>query len=184
MPEKTRYYQGELFDTTGLVVTQTYNDDTTEITTDYKLSGFDSSSAGAKVITVTASGKTTRFEISVLEASITAISVTTMPTKTNYHIGKEFDSTGIVVTATASDGNTIDVTKDCTYSGFDSSSPKVNTITVNYNVLTTELNVTIMTPVSISYSRVNGTFYFVGDTSNVSLYYIQATYSDGITEKT
>lgn len=183
MPEKTRYYQGELFDTTGLVVTQTYNDDTTEITTDYKLSGFDSSSAGAKVITVTASGKTTRFEISVLEASITAISVTTMPTKTNYHIGKEFDSTGIVVTATASDGNTIDVTKDCTYSGFDSSSPKVNTITVNYNVLTTELNVTIMTPVSISYSRVNGTFYFVGDTSNVSLYYIQATYSDGITEK-
>lgn len=82
MPEKTRYYQGELFDTTGLVVTQTYNDDTTEITTDYKLSGFDSSSAGAKVITVTASGKTTRFEISVLEASITAISVTTMPTKT------------------------------------------------------------------------------------------------------
>ena len=183
MPDKTTYYQGELFDSTGLVVSQTYNDGTSESTTDYELSGFDSSSAGTKTITVTASGKTTTFEISVSEASITAISVTTMPSKVNYHIGKEFDSTGIVVTATASDGNTIDVTKDCTYSGFDSSSPKVNTITVNYNVLTTELNVTIMTPVSISYSRVNGTSYFVGDTSNVSLYYIQATYSDGITEK-
>ena len=183
MPNKTTYYQGELFDGTGLVVSQTYNDGTSEATTDYELSGFDSSSAGTKTITVTASGKTTTFEISVSEASITAISVTTMPSKVNYHIGKEFDSTGIVVTATASDGNTIDVTKDCTYSGFDSSSPKVNTITVNYNVLTTELNVTIMTPVSISYSRANGTSYFVGDTSNVSLYYIQATYSDGITEK-
>ena len=183
MPDKTTYYQGELFDSTGLVVSQTYNDGTSESTTDYELSGFDSSSAGTKTITVTASGKTTTFEISVSEASITAISVTTMPSKVNYHIGKEFDSTGIVVTATASDGNTIDVTKDCTYSGFDSSSPKVNTITVNYNVLTTELNVTIMTPVSISYSRANGTSYFVGDTSNVSLYYIQATYSDGITEK-
>lgn len=183
MPNKTTYYQGELFDGTGLVVSQTYNDGTSEATTDYELSGFDSSSAGTKTITVTASGKTTTFEISVSEASTTAISVTTMPSKVNYHIGKEFDSTGIVVTATASDGNTIDVTKDCTYSGFDSSSPKVNTITVNYNVLTTELNVTIMTPVSISYSRANGTSYFVGDTSNVSLYYIQATYSDGITEK-
>lgn len=183
MPNKTTYYQGELFDGTGLVVSQTYNDGTSEATADYELSGFDSSSAGTKTITVTASGKTTTFEISVSEASITAISVTTMPSKVNYHIGKEFDSTGIVVTATASDGNTIDVTKDCTYSGFDSSSPKVNTITVNYNVLTTELNVTIMTPVSISYSRANGTSYFVGDTSDVSLYYIQATYSDGITEK-
>lgn len=183
MPDKTTYYQGELFDSTGLEVSKTYSDGALETITDYELSGFDSSSAGTKTITVTASGKTTTFEISVSEASITAISVTTMPSKVNYHIGKEFDSTGIVVTATASDGNTIDVTKDCTYSGFDSSSPKVNTITVNYNVLTTELNVTIMTPVSISYSRANGTSYFVGDTSNVSLYYIQATYSDGITEK-
>ncbi len=183
MPDKTTYYQGELFDSTGLAVSQTYNDGTSETITNYELSGFDSSSAGTKTITVTVSGKSATFKISVSEASITAISVTTMPSKVNYHIGKEFDSTGIVVTATASDGNTIDVTKDCTYSGFDSSSPKVNTITVNYNVLTTELNVTIMTPVSISYSRVNGTFYFVGDTSNVSLYYIQATYSDGITEK-
>ena len=169
MPNKTTYYQGELFDGTGLVVSQTYNDGTSEATTDYELSGFDSSSAGTKTITVTASGKTTTFEISVSEASITAISVTTMPSKVNYHIGKEFDSTGIVVTATTSDGNTIDVTKDCTYSGFDSSSPKVNTITVNYNVLTTELNVTIMTPVSISYSRANGTTYFVVDTAKLIL---------------
>lgn len=182
MPDKTTYYQGELFDSTGLEVSKTYNDNTSETTTDYELSGFDSSSAGAKTITVTASGKTTTFEITVLEASITAISVTTMPNKTNYHIGKEFDSTGIVVTATASDGNTIDVTKDCTYSGFDSSSPKVNTITVNYNGLNVDFSVTIMLPISISYDYARGTCYFVGDNSNITVNSIDVTYEDG-TEK-
>lgn len=180
MPDKTTYYQGELFDATGLVVAQTYNNGTSETTTDYELSGFDSSSAGTKNITVTASGKTATFEITVSEASITVISVTTMPSKVNYHIGKEFDSTGIVVTATASDGNTIDVTKDCTYSGFDSSSPKTNIITVNYNGLTAEFSVTIMLPISISYDYARGTCYFVGDNSNTTVYSIDVTYEDGI----
>ena len=179
MPEKTRYYQGELFDTTGLVVTQTYSDDTEEIITDYELSGFDSSSAGAKVITVTASGKTTTFEISVSEASITSISVTTMPTKVNYHIGKEFDSTGIVVTATASDGSTIDVTKDCTYSGFDSSSPKQCEITVHYGSFTCAFEVTIMQPERINGMSYSGTEYFVGDTTDVRVRSMTVLYSDG-----
>lgn len=150
MPNRTTYYQNELFDSTGLEITGTSTTGETASVTDYELSGFDSSSAGTKTITVTASGKTTTFEISVSEASITAISVTTMPTKVNYHIGKEFDSTGIVVTATASDGNTIDVTKDCTYSGFDSSSPKQCEIAVHYGSFTCTFAVTIMQPERIS----------------------------------
>lgn len=179
MPTKTRYYQGELFDSTGLVVSKTYNDDTSEVTTDYELSGFDSSSAGTKTITVTASDKATTFEITVSEASITAISVTTMPTKVNYHIGKEFDSTGIVVTATASDGNTIDVTKDCTYSGFDSSSPKQCEITVTYGNFTCTFEVTIMQPERISNIESTSGIYFVGDTTDVKVTGITVEYSDG-----
>lgn len=179
MPDKTTYCQGELFDSTGLEVSKTYNDGTSEITTDYEISGFDSSSPGAKVVTVTASGKTTTFEITVSETSITAISVTTMPTKTNYHIGKEFDSTGIVVTATASDGNTIDVTKDCTYSGFDSSSPKQCEITVHYGSFTCAFEVTIMQPESISDIVSYNNVYFVGDTTSLSVRSITVKYSDG-----
>lgn len=179
MPDKTTYYQKELFDKTGLAISGTTSTGETVSATDYELSGFDSSSAGTKTITVTASGKTTTFEISVSEASITAISVTTMPTKTNYHIGKEFDSTGIVVTATASDGNTIDVTKDCTYSGFDSSSPKTNTITVTYGILTTTFDVTIMQPLSITGGNYSSDTYFVGETTDISVYSITVSYSDG-----
>lgn len=179
MPDKATYYQGELFDATGLEVSKTYSDGALETITDYELSGFDSSSAGAKVITVTASGKTTTFEISVSEASITAISVTTMPTKVNYHIGKEFDSTGIVVIATASDGNTIDVTKDCTYSGFDSSSPKQCGITVTYGDFTCAFEVTIMQPERIDGISNYGLSYFVGDTTDIRVNKITVVYSDG-----
>lgn len=179
MPEKTRYYQGELFDRTGLVVSRTYDDGTSEATTDYELSGFDSSSAGARTITVTAFGKTATFEITVSETSITAISVTTMPNKVNYHIGKEFDSTGIVVTATLSDGNTIDVTKDCTYSGFDSSSPKQCEITIHYGSFTCTFEVTIMQPERINEMSYSGTEYFIGDTTDVRVTSINVLYSDG-----
>lgn len=179
MPDKATYYQGELFDATGLEVSKTYSDGALETITDYELSGFDSSSAGAKVITVTASGKTATFEITVSEASITAISVTTMPSKVNYHIGKEFDSTGIVVTATTSDGNTIDVTKDCTYSGFDSSSPKQCGITVTYGNFTCTFEVTIMQPERISNIESTSGIYFVGDTTEVKVTAITVEYSDG-----
>ena len=179
MPDKTTYYQKELFDKTGLEISGTTSTGETVSVTDYKLLGFDSSSAGTKPITVTSSGKTTTFEITVLEVSITAISVTTMPTKTNYHIGKEFDSTGIVVTATASDGNTIDVTKDCTYSGFDSSSPKQCEITVHYGSFTCAFEVTIMQPESISDIVSYNNVYFVGDTTSLSVRSITVKYSDG-----
>lgn len=185
MSDKTTYYQGELFDSTGLTVSLTYNDGTSEtITTGFEVSGFDSSSAGTKTITVTAFGKTTTFEISVLEASITAISVTTMPSKVNYHIGKEFDSTGIVITATASDGNTIDVTKNCTYSGFDSSSPKQCGITVTYGNFTCTFEVTIMQPERISDIFCLGKYYFVGDALDLKVSYITVEYSDGSEEVT
>lgn len=179
MPDKTIYYQGELFDSTGIEISGTTSTGETVSVTDYELSGFDSSSAGTKTITVTASGKTTTFEITVSEASITAISVTTMPTKTNYHIGKEFDSTGIVVTATASDGNTIDVTRGCTYSGFDSSFPKQCEITVHYGNFTCTFEVTIMQPESISDIVSYNNVYFVGDTTSLSVRSITVKYSDG-----
>lgn len=179
MPDKTTYYQKELFDKTGLEISGTTSTGETVSVTNYELSGFDSSSAGTKTITVTVSGKTTTFEITVSEASITTISVTTMPTKVNYHIGKEFDSTGIVVAATASDGNTIDVTKGCVYSGFDSSSPKQCEVTVYYGNFACTFEVTIMQPEEINGMSYVRTSYFVGDTTDIAVSYIVVVYSDG-----
>lgn len=181
LPDKTTYYQKELFDSTGMVVTTTTNTGDSIETTDYEVSGFDSETAGTKTITITAGTVSTTFEVTVSEESLTRISVTTMPSKTEYHINGTFDPTGIVVSASTSDGNTVTLNSNqLEYSGFDSSSPGSCTITASYNGMTTTLDVTIMSPVSIQAQGYSGTAYFVGDTSNTTVSYINATYSDGI----
>lgn len=184
LPAKMTYYQKELFNSTGMVVTANLSDGSTVETTDYKLTGFDSSTAGAKTITVTVEGFTATFEVTVLEASLTGIFITTLPDKIEYHINGKFTPDGIIVSASTSDGNTVTLeSSKLEYSGFDSSSPKANTIAVNYNGLSTEFTVTIIAPVSISCDGVYNTDYFIGDKSNVSIYSVSATYSDGITDK-
>lgn len=183
LPNKTTYYQKELFDSTGMVVTATTNTGDSVETTDYKVSGFDSETAGTKTITVTAGAVSTTFEVAVLEETLTGITVTALPTRTEYHINGEFDPTGIVVSASTSDGNTVTLNSNqLEYSGFDSSSPGSCTITASYNGMAATFNMTIMVPVSIQAQGYSGTAYFVGDTSNVSVSYINATYSDGITD--
>ena len=181
LPNKTTYYQKELFDSTGMVVTATTNTGDSIETTDYEVSGFDSETAGTKTITITAGTASTTFEVTVSEESLTRISVTTMPSKTEYHINVTFDPTGIVVSASTSDGNTVTLNPDqLTYSGFDSSSPGTKAITASYNGMTSSFDITIMVPVSIQAQGYSGTAYFVGDTSNTTVSYINATYSDGI----
>lgn len=183
MTDKTTYYQKELFDKTGLEISGTTSAGETVNVTDYELSGYDSSSPGTKTITVTSGNISATFEVTVLTESLTGISITTMPSKTEYHINGEFEPSGISVSASTSDGNTVTLNPDqLTYSGFDSSSPGIKTITASYNGMTSSFDITIMTPVSIQAQGYSGTAYFIGDTSNVSVSYINATYSDGITD--
>lgn len=183
-PTKTVYYQNELFDGTGMVVTATIVDGSTAEITDYELSGFDSTTAGTKTITVTAGGFTATFEVIILEESLTGISVTTPPDKTEYHINGTFSTDGIVVSASVSDGSTIVLdSSKLEYSDFNSNTTGVQTITVTYGNMAATFDVTIMTPVSIAYESTYNTTYFAGDTSNVSVYSISATYSDGITDE-
>ena len=67
-PTKTSYYVGESLDTTGLVLQLTYNDNSTEsVTTGFTTSGFDSTTAGTKTVTVTYNGKTATFDVTVNE---------------------------------------------------------------------------------------------------------------------
>ena len=183
MPNRITYYQNELFDSTGLEITGTLTTGETVNVTDYELSGYDSSSPGTKTITVTSGDASATFEVTVLTESLTGISITTLPSKTEYHINGEFNPSGISVSASTSDGNTVTLNSDqLIYSGFDSSSPGSKTITVSYNGMTSSFDITIMVPVSIQAQGYSGTAYFIGDTSNVSVSYINATYSDGITD--
>jgi len=73
-PTKTEYNIGDTtLDKTGMVVTATYDDGTTEAVTDYTLSVFDSSTAGNKTITVTYKGKTANFSVNVINPDLETV---------------------------------------------------------------------------------------------------------------
>ncbi len=76
------------------------------------------------------------------EKTLTSIAVTTAPSKTEYHNGDEFDLTGMVVTATYSDGTSDEIT-DYTVSGYDST-PGAKIITVTYGEHTATFTVNVL----------------------------------------
>ena len=141
-PTKTTYEVGEQLDTTGLVVTATYNNETTEVITDYTLSAFDSSTAGTKTITVTYGEFTTTFTVTVNTPTVTSITVSG-PTKTTYEKGETLDTAGLVVTAHYSDGSEAVITSGYQLSAFDSSSKGEKTITVIYEGQSATFTVTV-----------------------------------------
>ena len=72
MPTKTEYFIGDTLDTTGLEITAKYTDNTEKvITSDLTITGFNSSTAGTKVVTVNYKGKTATFNVKVVKPSIT-----------------------------------------------------------------------------------------------------------------
>lgn len=78
----------------------------------------------------------------------TSISVTTMPNKTSYYEGQTLDLTGLVVTGTTSDGETI-IIDGYSVSGFDSSTVGTNTLTVSFKNCTTTFEVQILKDVPV-----------------------------------
>ena len=74
-PTKTTYYVGDsTISLSGLVVTGTYNNGTTsaQTITTSNISGFSTTTSGSKTITVTVSGKTATFPITVSAAIVSA----------------------------------------------------------------------------------------------------------------
>ena len=187
-PTKTEYEIGDELDLTGLVVTAHYSDGSEAAVEDYEVSGFDSSTAGEKTITVTYQDKTTAFTVNVKEAApvVTLESITVSgPTKTEYKIGEELDLTGLVVTAHYSTGDEATVT-GYEVSGFDSSTAGEKTITVTYQGKTAAFKVTVketekpvVTLESITISGPNKTEYKIGDKLDLTGLVVIAHYSDG-----
>ncbi|MGN1195958.1 MAG: leucine-rich repeat protein, partial [Acutalibacteraceae bacterium] len=76
-------------------------------------------------------------------AEMTSISVDTSAAKMQYQQYDSFDTGGIVVTAHYSDGTSVVKTNGVSYSGFDSSTIGVCTVTVTFRDFTTQFDVAI-----------------------------------------
>lgn len=99
-PTKTTYYEGDTFDSTGMVVTGHYSNGTTKEVTNYTITPSGALSTSDESVNIAVGDIDVDLAITVQEDNIASIAVTTEPTKTTYAIGDTFDPTGLVVTAT------------------------------------------------------------------------------------
>lgn len=109
-PVKTEYIEGQKIDTTGMIVTATYSDNTTSEIRGYEIDLKDELKTSDEKVIVTYGGKSTEFDITVKENTVTKVEITKQPTKTEYIEGQNFEATGMIVKATYLDGTEKEIT--------------------------------------------------------------------------
>lgn len=185
-PTKTTYNVGETFDHTGLVVTATYADGTTEDVTDGCTFSPTVMAASTTAVTIKYQRAgvtvTTTQAVTVLEMS--SISVTTAPAKTAYKYGEKFSSAGMVITAKYSDNATRVVT-GWTYSPTGALGLSNTTITITYaeggvsKTCTQAITVSnYLSSIAVTHAPTK-TSYFTGETFNSAGMVVTATMADG-----
>jgi len=109
-PDKISYFEGENFDKSGMVVTAYLNNGNANEITEYTVVDGNNLSAGKTSVTISYEGKNVTQLITVAKNKVESISITKQPNKTAYKAGEDFDKSGMVVTATYSNGDTKPVT--------------------------------------------------------------------------
>jgi hypothetical protein len=186
LPSKTAYHVNEAFNPAGLVVTADYLDGSSGVITKYELSRPNMINAGIKPITVTFQKKTTSFDITVVAFFSTAITVFHQPVKTIYSVGERFDPTGLVVTASYSNGAS-GVIHDYTLSTPDMSIAGTKEITVTFEGKTASFNIQVAAAQGVTLNSIavtqnpSKTVYYVNETFNSAGLVVTASYSDGLT---
>ena len=115
-PNKTVYKSGETFDPTGMVVVANYGEGLMANVTGYTVSPSVLTDGVSEVVITYTEGRITKTATVVVtvEKVLVSIAITTQPNKTVYQYQESLDPTGMVVTATFSDGGMADVL-DYTY---------------------------------------------------------------------
>ena len=149
LPDKTKYFQSkDNLDVEGGKITLYYNDNSSEIIdmTEAMVSGFDNTKTGFQTLTVTYNGKTATFKVEIIVKSVSSITVSTLPDKTEYTQNQDtLDVTGGKITVNYNDGTSeiINLTSDMV-SGFDNSTVGTKTLTVTYGDKSTTYKIEIV----------------------------------------
>ena len=185
-PTKTSYFVGDTLDTTGLKLTATYSNGTTQtITGGFTCTPTALSTAGAQTVTVNYGGKTATFAVNVQDVTLSGIAIASNPTKTSYYVGDTLDATGLKLTATYNNGTTQTITSGFTCTPTALSTAGAQTVTVNYGGKTATFTVNVqdvtLSGIAIA-SNPSKTSYYVGDTLDTTGLKLTATYSNGTTQ--
>ena len=164
-PTKTTYNVGEYFDPTGLVITRTYSDSTSDTytyanhTSEFTFSPSTSTALATSntSVTITYGGKSCNQSITVNAKTLSSISISGQTT--SFVEGDTYGFGG-TVTAHYSDSTTANVTASATFSGYDMETLGNQTVTVSYGGKSTtyQINVLMGTLSSIDVSGQTITF--------------------------
>lgn len=146
-PAKMVYNVGETLDTAGLALTLKYSDGSSKtITSGFSYSPSTLSTKGTQTITLTYDSKTVTYTVTVNPITLSAITIKSQPSKTDYIIGDTLVTSGLVLTAKYSDESVKDISVGYTCSPVALSATGSQTITVTYESKTTTFTVTVQEP--------------------------------------
>lgn len=177
-PSKKIYTKDETLDLTGLFVGASYSDNKTSIITDYTATpaaGDQLTETGDQTVKISFGGFEASFTIKVVEQLISqevyleSISVYQRPVKLSYEEGDAFDSTGLIVTGTYSDG-LIGLISDYTLSILDGtvlSEKGTHTVTVTKGSLNSSFTFEVVE--KVVYGTVSGISVTVAANSDISI---------------
>ena len=178
-PLKTEYVQGQPFDSTGMVVTATYDNGTTEAVTDYTV-GPMPTEVGIQRVEISYGGKTTYVVVKIVEKVLLSISIESLPDKTIYAEDEDFNANGLVVCANYNDDSSVPI-DDYSLTGIDTSTVGEKEATVFYNGKTATFNYTVIAKVLeyISVSEPAKTIYVEGEEFDPTGMTVTAYYNNG-----
>ena len=189
-PDQTDYYEDDVFNPQGMVVTAYYSDGSSKAVTNYTYSPTSALTKNDTTITVsyTDTGVTAKAYVDIVVGdapNLTSIAITTPPTKTVYKIGEYFNTTGMVVTAYF-DNDTSKAVSGYTYSPTSALTQDSTTITVSYTrrgitkTATQAITMKYLTKIEIT-TPPTYTAYYEDNNFNKAGMVVTATYSTGET---
>ena len=185
-PQTTTYYEGDIFDPTGLVISQKMSDGTLINITDQLSFNTNPLSISDDKISINYNGLKLSIPITVKKDTISRLAITSPPAKTSYLVGESFDSAGLGVCAIWDSGKTTDVTSDVEIIAPTSLSASDQSIIIKYSDMQIPIAIVVSkpeAPVTLDYIQVTTmptkTVYFNGDLFDPSGTVISAVYSNG-----
>ncbi|MCD8215240.1 MAG: bacterial Ig-like domain-containing protein, partial [Clostridiales bacterium] len=186
-PSKTEYIEGETFNADGLIVEVVYNDGSIEYVTggSSELSySTDPLTTEDTAVTVTVGGKMADVTVSVVEKTLTGITVTESPDKIGYVVGEAVDLSGIEVVASYNDGTSA-VISDYEYSP-STISAGTTEIIISKDGYSDSVSIVVSEKAVVSLdvtTQPNKISYFAGQTFDPAGMVVCITYNDGTTEE-
>lgn len=185
LPTRTTYTVGDTLDSAGMTLSVQYTDGTTETLQDGWTTSCDLTTVGTKTVTVTYSGKSTSYSVTVQDAPVTAIQVVTQPKKLTYLLGEAIDLTGLELSVSRGSSSTAVAWPDdgITFSGsLDTVGECV--ITLTYGGCSDTVRVSVNAPAIVSLTvqtLPDKCSYNPGDVLDTTGLTLLVTYEDGTT---